>query len=196
MDRVIVIAASAGGLPPLRQIVAALPSRSRASIFIVMHIGPNLSVLPSLLSLTGKLPCRFATDLSLIEKGRIYVAPPDRHMILRDGFISLAHTAKVHHTRPAADPTFMSAATVYGERVIGIVLSGGGMDGAAGLRIIKEHGGTALVQLPRDAASPDMPAAAIRADHPDACLAIEDIAQCVRVLCSLPQSPRLQAHRP
>jgi hypothetical protein len=94
--------------------------------------------------------------------------------------------------RPAADPLFISAAKVYGERVIGIVLSGGGRDGADGLRAIKEHGGSALVQQPQDALTLSRPLSAIAAVHPDA-LSISEIAQRVVALCSrngtLPSEP-------
>jgi hypothetical protein len=98
--------------------------------------------------------------------------------------IRLNQGPQVHYTRPAADPLFVSAAEAYGERVIGIVLSGGGSDGAIGLQAIKEHGGIALVQHPEDAAVPFMPRAAIAAVHPDACRPVQEIAQLVRSFCS------------
>jgi hypothetical protein len=97
------------------------------------------------------------------------VAPPDHHMLLELGRVRLNRGPKVHHTRPAADPLFISAAEIYGECVIGIVLSGGDGDGTEGLRSIKDHGGEALVQHPEHAAIPSMPKAAILMDHPDAC---------------------------
>jgi two-component system chemotaxis response regulator CheB len=126
----------------------------------------------------------FAQDGALIEAGHIYVAPPDHHMFLGPGRIRLSQGSKVHHTRPVADPLFISAAETYGHRVMGIVLSGGDGDGAAGLRAITEHGGTSLVQDPKEAAIPSMPRAAIMADHPDTCLPVAEIAQRVRVFCS------------
>ena len=107
-------------------------------------------------------------------------------MILRLGRIRLNRGPKVHFTRPAADPLFISAATLYRERVIGIVLSGGDGDAAIGLRTVKEQGGLAFVQRPEEAAIPSMPRSAIAAGYPDAVLSAREIAQRVGVLCSRP----------
>jgi two-component system chemotaxis response regulator CheB len=128
-------------------------------------------------------PATFPKDGTLIEAGHIYVAPPDHHMLIQGNIIRLTQGLKVHHTRPAADPLFVSAAEVHGQRVIGIVLSGGGGDGAAGLRAITAYGGTAFVQDPKEAEVPSMPRSAIWAGHPDACLPVKDIAQRVRAFC-------------
>ena len=183
MNPIVVIAASAGGFEPLRRIIAALPVPCTASVFIVMHIGPNPSMLPDLLGHVSKLPAAFAQDGASIESGHIYVAPPDHHMLLEPGRIRLSQGPKVHFTRPTGDPLFTSAAEAYGERVIGLVLSGGGADGAAGLRAIKAHGGTAFVQHPREAAASSMPRTALAADSPE-CLTIQEIAERVSAFCS------------
>lgn len=184
MKAIVVVAGSAGGLKPLRHLIAGLPVGCTASVFVVMHIGNNPTVLPSLLTFGASLPPTFAQDGELVHAGHVYVAPPDYHLLLEADRIRLSHAAKVHHTRPAADPLFISAAQTYLERVIGIVLSGGGADGAAGLRAIKEHGGATLVQLPDEATNPSMPRAAILAGHPDACLPIQGIVQRVTAFCS------------
>jgi two-component system, chemotaxis family, protein-glutamate methylesterase/glutaminase len=181
---IVVIAASAGGLDPLRRIIAALPAPCSVAVFVVMHIGPYRSVLPRLLSSSGQHPATFAQDSAPIEAGHIYVAPPDHHMVLGPDRIRLDQGPKVHHTRPAADPLFISAAKAFGQRVMGIVLSGGDGDGAAGLRAVSEHGGTAFVQDSQESVAPSMPRAAIMADHPDACLPIKEIARRVRAFCS------------
>jgi two-component system chemotaxis response regulator CheB len=183
MPSIVVIAASAGGLSPLRQIISSLPVPCGASIFIVVHIGSNRSYLPNLLG-RPELPASFGREKQPIEDGHIYVAPPDHHMMLELGFMRLNRGPKVNHTRPAADPLFQSAAEAYGSRVVGIVLSGGDGDGAAGLRTIRDHGGTAFVQDPAEAASPSMPQAAILRDHPDACLPVAELARRVAALCS------------
>jgi two-component system chemotaxis response regulator CheB len=112
----------------------------------------------------GVLPAAFARDGDKIEVGHIYVAPPDHHMVLGFDSIRLNQGPKVHYTRPAADPLFISAAEAHGKRVMGVVLSGGNSDGAAGLRAIAEHGGTALEtpaknSSPRVTASSGMPSA-------------------------------------
>ena len=131
-----------------------------------MHSGPYPSILPDLLGRAGVLPAAFARDGDKIEVGHIYVAPPDHHMVLGFDSIRLNQGPKVHYTRPAADPLFISAAEAHGKRVMGVVPSGGNSDGAAGLRAIAEHGGTALVQDPKEAAMLYMPRAAIAADIP------------------------------
>ena len=182
MFSIVVIGASAGGLPPLRYLVEALPIPCAASIFVVMHIGANRSNLPALLTRPG-LPADFAQDGTLIQDGHLYVAPPDQHMVLESGLIRLNRGLKVNFTRPAADPLFESAAEGYGSRVIGIVLSGGGSDGTLGLRRIKAKGGMVFVQHPSEAQFPSMPQAAIAADHPDACLTISQIARRMATLC-------------
>jgi two-component system chemotaxis response regulator CheB len=182
MIRIVVIAASAGGLQPLRRIIAALPVPCTAAIFVALHIGPHPSLLPSLLA--GRHPAAFARDLDLIEAGRIYVAPPDHHMLLAKSCVHLSRGPRMHHTRPAADPLFISAAKAYGRHVLGVVLSGGGNDGAEGARAITEHGGVTLVQSLEEADHPSMPLAALRADHPDACLPVEQIALRVKAFCS------------
>jgi two-component system, chemotaxis family, protein-glutamate methylesterase/glutaminase len=184
MDAIVVIAASAGGLEPLLRIVAALPVACAASVFVVMHIGDNQSVLPDLLNKSSQIHAAFAQDGEIIEPGRIYVAPRDRHMFLEPTSLRLSVGPKVHRTRPAADPLFISAANVFGERVVGIVLSGGGGDGAAGLRTIKERGGLAFVQHPKDAEIPSMPMAAIVAGHPDATLSAGEIARRIGQICA------------
>ena len=184
MKRIVVIGASAGGLAPLRVIIGALPATCSAAVFVVMHIGRNPSVLPSILARCTTLPAAFAMDRSLIRGGYIYVAPPDYHMTLQPDYIRLSDGPKAHQTRPAVDPLFQSAAEVFGKRVMGIVLSGGESDGAIGLRAIKERGGTALVQSPLDALVPSMPRAAMRADHPDAALSAHEIAQRVAAFCA------------
>ena len=102
--------------------------------------------------------------------GHVYVAPPDRHLIVtRSGWLGLDAGAKVRHSRPAADRLFQSAAEFYGSRVVGVVLTGGDGDGTDGLRAIKAAGGLAIVQDPADATAPDMPMNALKGDHPDYC---------------------------
>jgi two-component system chemotaxis response regulator CheB len=179
---VVVIAASAGGLEPLCTIVKALRDDCKTSTFIVVHIGPQRSNLPSLLTFAGGAPASFAQDGEVIEGGRIYIAPPDRHITLDHARIHLSSGPKVHYTRPAADPLFVSAAKHFGKRVVGIVLSGGNSDGAVGIQAIQDHGGTAFVQLPTEAKYSSMPLAAISAARPDV-LSTEEIARRVGLIC-------------
>jgi len=183
-NTIVVIAASAGGLELLRILVAALPTPCAASVFIVWHIGAHPSELPSILQCSSTAPVCFAEDGAAILPGKVYVAPPDRHVLLRAMSMSPSAGPKVHFARPAADPMFISAAETHGDRVIGIVLSGGDGDGADGLLAIKQHGGKVLVQNPDEAMAPSMPHAAIAAVHPDAVLPIRAIADLVGRLCS------------
>lgn len=185
-NTIVVIAASAGGLNPLRVIVAALPVPCTASVFIVWHIGANPSILPSILQHSSAVPVVFAEDGIAILAGHVYVAPPDRHVLLHTTTMSLSAGPKVHFARPAADPMFISAAETHGNSVIGIVLSGGDGDGADGLRAVKEHGGKVFVQDPGEALAPSMPHAAIMAVHPDAVLSIDAIAKLIGELSAYP----------
>lgn len=182
MKAIVVIGGSAGSLHPLMQIVAALQYGSRASIFVVIHIGAGRSQLPSILERAGLIPSAFARDGEEIEQGRLYVAPPDCHMLLEHSHIRLSQSAKVHFTRPAVDPLFESAASAFGNRVVGVVLSGGDGDGAEGLRVIKKHGGLALVQDPEEAVISSMPHSAMMLANPDGCLPITLLASRVRDL--------------
>ena len=140
---IVVIGASRGGVEALKGIVAALPPSLQSALLIVLHISPtHASLLPDVLSRAGPLPAEHGRNGTRIERGRIYVAPPDHHMTVGPiGFIRLDQGPKENHTRPAADPLFRSAASVYGPRVIGIILTGGGSDGTQGLIAIEQAGG-------------------------------------------------------
>ena len=139
-------------------------------------------MLTSILSSASKLPALFAEDNAPIEIGHIYVAPPDHHMVLTAEHMHLNQEPKVHYTRPAADPLFASAAEAHREQVLGVVLSGGSRDGAEGLRLIKEYGGTALVQHPETAEIPSMPREAMILDYPEV-ISVEQIAERVHSFC-------------
>jgi two-component system chemotaxis response regulator CheB len=166
---VVVVAASAGGFDPLSAVLATLHRPFRATVLVVMHLDPHSpSPLPLLLGERSPLPVANARDGEPLVPGRILVAPPDRHLVVTPGSLRLTRDLPVHHVRPAADVLFRSAAEALGPRVIGVVLSGGGRDGAAGLAAIRARGGVTVVQEPADAAVPSMPLealAAVQADH-------------------------------
>ena len=162
-NRVIVIGASHNGISALTKLVRALPSNLPAAVFVVLHVSPNSpSILPELLSKAGQLPATHARDGERFESGRIYVAPPDRHMLLRDGTIRLSDGPRENWTRPAIDPLFRSAALVYRAAVVGVILTGQLDDGTAGLLAVKHFGGVAIVQDPEEATAPSMPLNALR----------------------------------
>ena len=114
-----------GGLAPLRTIVASLPASARASVFVVVHIGANTSNLPAILRSSTALPVWLAADGEAFRAGNVYVAPPDRHLLIDEIGMHVVDGPRVHNSRPAIDPLFISAAGAFGLCVMGIVLSGG-----------------------------------------------------------------------
>ena len=160
---IFVIGASAGGVEALSVLARGLPPDFPGSIFVVMHIpAQSHSLLPVILSRYGPLPAVHAVDRDQIKPGRIYIAPPDHHMLLEPGFVRLSRGPRENRHRPSIDPMFRSAAVAYGPRVVGVVLTGSLDDGTAGLLAVKRSGGIAVVQDPEDALYPSMPLSALR----------------------------------
>lgn len=160
---IIVIGASAGGFEALQTIVAGLRPDLRASVFITLHQSPRAEgVLPATLNRAGPMPAAHAEDGAPIEMGRIYVAPPDYHLVVHNGFMQLSHGPKENLHRPCINVMFRSAATAYSERVAGVLLTGLLDDGAAGLWEIQQHNGATIVQDPEEATFRSMPDSAIR----------------------------------
>ncbi len=176
MRAIIVIGASAGGVEAIGKLVAALPPDLDAALFVVLHIGTHKSELPFLLNQPGNLPASHAVNGEPIDRGHIYVAPPDHHMVLEQGVIRLTRGPRENWARPAVDPLFRSAARSYGSSVIGIILTGGLNDGTAGLFEIKQRGGLTIVQDPDDAADPGMPRSALQHVAVDHRLPLHEIA--------------------
>jgi two-component system chemotaxis response regulator CheB len=161
---IVVIGGSAGGIEAVTEVVRGLPANFPAAVFVVVHFpGSISSTLPRILSRAGPLPARHARDGEPIESGRIYVGPPDCHLLLTDGHTRLTKGPKENGHRPAIDPLFRTAAHGYGPRVVGVVLSGNLNDGTAGLLTIKRREGIAIVQSLETALYQGMPRSAI--DH-------------------------------
>ncbi|HEX5998775.1 MAG TPA: chemotaxis protein CheB [Hyphomicrobiaceae bacterium] len=175
------IGASAGGVEALQTIARGLPRDLDAAVAIVLHISPSgPGHLPSILARAGALPAEHARHNQPIRRGRIYVAPPDCHMLLhKSGFIRLSQGAKENGVRPAADPLFRSAAVSCGSRAIGVVLTGALDDGTAGLAAIKGCGGIAVVQDPASARMSSMPESALRHVLVDHCIPLHEMAPCI-----------------
>jgi two-component system chemotaxis response regulator CheB len=174
---IIAIGGSAGSGAVLKRIVSELPEGFRASLFITTHIPTHSTgYLADVLATSSKLPVSQAIDNQPIERGNIYVAAPDRHLLLIDGTIRLGEGPRENMARPAIDPLFRSAALSYGPRAVGVVLTGMLNDGASGLHAIKAVGGTAIVQHPLDAEADQMPLAALEATHVDHVATAADLA--------------------
>jgi two-component system, chemotaxis family, protein-glutamate methylesterase/glutaminase len=174
---IIVVGASAGGVEALRVLVGKLPGDLPAAVLVVLHVSPeHKSILPRILTGAGPLPAEHAKDGELLEPGRIYVAPPDRHMVVDDGAVGVTRSPPEGGHRPSVDTLFRSAARFHGARVVGVVLSGALDDGTAGLVAVKERGGVTVVQDPEEALCADMPRSALEHLKVDHCLPIAQIA--------------------
>jgi len=172
---IIVVGASAGDVGVLCELVKNLPDRLNAAMFVAMHVGAE-SVLPHILSRCGKLPVIPAAHKKRYKRGCIYVAPPQQHLLIKDGVTLLSRGPRENGYRPAIDVLFRSAAREHRSKVVGVVLSGGRDDGSAGLFAIKSRGGIAIVQDPSEAAARNMPQNALNMVDVDFCLPIRQIA--------------------
>ena len=177
MKRIVVIGASAGGLDALRALVSALPEDFEAPIGVVLHTSPQSpGVLPDILSRAGRLTAVSPGNRERLIPGRIYVAPPDRHLLVEPGRVCLTRGPHENRFRPAIDPLFRSAAQVFGPGAIGVILTGNLDDGTAGLWAIKRLGGLTVVQDPADAMFPSMPANALAHVEVDHRVPLSDLA--------------------
>lgn len=189
---IVVIGASAGGLEPLKQLLAELPPTLQAAILIVMHLSSS-SLLAQVLGRRAVLPVEQAASGTPIKRGRVYVAAPGRHLLVHDGHLLVRRGPRENLARPAIDPLFRSAAASFGARVIGIILSGALNDGTAGLLAVKRCGGLAIVQDPQEAAVPDMPKHALRRVDVDHCVPMDRMPALLTRLVAEPagESPEI-----
>ena len=181
IGRVVVIGASAGGVDALMQIVHDLPAGFAAPICAVVHITPDAhSVLPEVLSRRGPLKAVHAEEGMALERGIIYIAPPDHHLrIDRHCRLRVGRGPRENHCLPAVDPLFRSAARAYRENAIAVVLTGNLEDGTEGAMAIKAHGGVVIVQDPTDAAHPSMPQDVLLHSKVDACVPLPAIVPAI-----------------
>src|SRR5262245_18842131 len=173
---IVVLGASAGGLDALQRLCAALSPELSSSLFIVQHISASSRHIPEILARASTLPLEAPEDRAPFQPGRIYVAPPDRHMLLERNIVRVVRGPKENRHRPAIDPLFRSAAWSYGPRVVGVVLTGTLGDGAAGLWAIRSCGGKSIVQDPADASYAGMPRTALAFVDVDHCVPLSEIA--------------------
>ena len=180
----VVIGASAGGVEALTLLLPALPATFRPALFIVLHLPRERpSLLVDIFARRCARPVREADDKEPVEPGTVYFAPPDYHMLLeKNRQIALSADEPVHFSRPSIDVLFESAAEVYGERLLGIILTGGNQDGAVGLHAIHRAGGVTVVQQPDNAKVPLMVVSALKRSPADFVLSLPEIAQLLGAL--------------
>jgi two-component system, chemotaxis family, protein-glutamate methylesterase/glutaminase len=178
---IIVVGASAGGVEPLVELARGLSADLAAAVFVVLHLPPTArSALPKILGNAGPLPAVHPRDGEPIQAGRIYVAPPNNHLVLSGGRVLLDQGPRINGVRPAADVLFRSASRAYGQRVVGVLLSGTLGDGTEGLRAITMRGGIAVVQDPDEARFAGMPTAALARAEVNFVLPVSQIASLLK----------------
>jgi len=175
---VVVIAASAGGLKALSQVLSALPSNFPAAITVVQHLDPKRpSLMVDILKQRTRLRVKQADAGEALQPSTIYIAPPNKHLLVnQNGILELSNSQLVHFVRPSADLLFESVAASFKECTIAVVLSGTGRDGARGIQAIKEMGGKAIAQDEATAEFFGMPSAAIDTGTVDQILPLDEIA--------------------
>ena len=184
----VVIGTSAGGVEALSVLLPALPAALQVAVFIVLHLPRERpSLLAEIFGARCALPVREADDKEPVLPGTVYFAPPDYHLLLEPGpSLALSIDDLVHYSRPSIDVLFQSAAEVYGERLLGIILTGANEDGAAGLRSVQDAGGVTIVQDPGTAFQARMVHAALGLCQPDFVLPLDEIASLLRALAESP----------
>ncbi|MDB4942057.1 MAG: CheB methylesterase [Labilithrix sp.] len=177
---VVVVGASAGGVEALRELTSRLPPDLDASVLVALHVpSSSRSLLPAILQRHTKLAVRHAVDGEPLVPGTILVAPPDLHLLVHGGNVRLSHGARENGHRPAIDPMFRSAARWFGDRAVGVILSGALDDGTSGMLAVRLGRGTTIAQWPEEAAVPSMPLSAIREVGVDYVAPVAEIAEII-----------------
>jgi two-component system, chemotaxis family, protein-glutamate methylesterase/glutaminase len=184
---VVAVASSAGGVVALGRVLPALPRDLPAAVVVVQHLDPrHRSLMAEILSRRAAMPVVQAEQGQRAERGTVYIAPPNRHLlVVAGGRLSLSDSEPVHFVRPSADLLFESVAASYRDRAIAVVLTGCGQDGAMGVRAIKRMGGTIIVQDEQTSQFLGMPQAAIRTGDADFILPLDEIAGALVTLVML-----------
>ena len=181
---IVALAASAGGLKALTEVLAALPRDFPAALVVVQHLDPrHRSLMAEILGRRTSLLIKAAREGDALERGVALIAPPNRQLLVNpDRTVSLSQSELVHFVRPSADLLFESTAASYKERAIAVVLTGSGRDGAMGVQAIKKMGGTVIVQDEKTAEFFGMPGAAQQTGLADFVLPLAEIAPALRTL--------------
>src|SRR5262245_9079937 len=186
LPNLVAIGVSAEGIGGIHSILGSLPKEFPAPVLLVMDRGPiSGGALEQILARRSGLPVKEVKGGEPLTAGTVYVAPADQHLLVNDGHLEVKQTEKIYFSRPSIDVLFKSVAKIYGDRAIGVLLSGAGRGGATGLHAIKARGGTTVVQDPRQARFPNLPRAAIAADGIDFVLPIESIGPALTRLVSI-----------
>jgi two-component system chemotaxis response regulator CheB len=184
--KVVVIGTSLGGLSALKTILAHLQPNFLAAIVIVQHRHKESDgTMESLLQEHTCLPIQEVQDKDKILPGKIYLAPADYHLLIEPGYFALSTDDPVSYARPSIDVLFESAADIYADQVIGVILTGANHDGTQGLKKVKARGGITIVQQPSTAESSIMPESAISAVSVDWILSLREIAELLINLCQI-----------
>ena len=175
----VAIGASAGGVQALSELLPALPARARVSVFVVLHLPRDRpSLLVEVFSRKCALVVCEAEDKEPILPGTVYFAPTNYHLLIDQGpQLALSADDLVHHSRPSIDVLFESAAEIYRERLLGVILTGASEDGARGLAAVHDAGGITVIQEPQTAQSSLMVTSALRRRSPDLVLSLGGIAR-------------------
>jgi two-component system chemotaxis response regulator CheB len=188
---VVAVGASAGGVEALAELLSALPSDLGAPVLVVLHTAPGFdSRLPEVLARTTALPTAHARDGEELLPNRVYVAPPDHHLLAVDGHVQVVRGPHENRHRPAIDPLLRSCALSFREGVVAVVLTGALDDGAAGAVAVERMGGRVLVQDPAEAPFPSMPLNTIAADDPDAVLPLSELGPAILAAIRNPPARR------
>jgi len=181
---IVALAASAGGLNALTQVLQTLPSDFGAGVVVVQHLDPrHRSLMAEILGRRTGLRVKEAAHGDRVAAGTVMIAPPNNHLLVnQDGSLTLTQTELVHFVRPSADLLFESTAAAYRERAIAVVLSGSGTDGAMGVKAIKKMGGTVIVQDQKSSQFGGMPDAAQQTGLADFVLPLHEIAAALQTL--------------
>jgi two-component system chemotaxis response regulator CheB len=177
---VVVVGASAGGVEALTTLAGGLPTDLAAAVCVVLHLPAGAeSRLADIISRAGPLPAIQAQGREPLVRGRIYVAPPDRHLTVRNSQVLVVRGPHENGVRPSIDVLFRSAAVAYDRRTVGVVLSGTRDDGVAGASAVGARGGCVFVQDPDDSLFANLPARAVASDHPDRVLPLAELAPAI-----------------
>jgi two-component system chemotaxis response regulator CheB len=185
----VVIGTSWGGLDAVGRLLDLLPASLPCAMVLVQHRGPKSSALAQLLGRHTSWPVADADDKETISFGKLYLAPPDYHLMIQSGGFALSTEAPLRYSRPSIDVLFESAAEAYGPRLAGVLLTGANDDGARGLARIQALGGLTLVQEPATATRSDMPRAALALMTPDLVAPLDGIAARLVEACGAGPTP-------